>query len=212
MNVPTITDKKTAILDTAEKLFAQYGFDATSTREIAEKAGANVVMISYYFGSKENLLYAIIERFSVEIRYVVSSANRKDLDPQSRLASMIDSYLEFSMSHPDPIIIAHREMGVHMRPAMQDTIQATYAEVRDTVSGIIKEGQQAGIYREIDIPLLIQGVGSMVDNMIIELHAFKRMDISLSDFGLMDINEPESAKKLKSFITEVVERFLKKDN
>ena len=47
-NVEYSTDKK--ILYSAEKLFADKGFAATSTRDIAKSAGVNVSMISYYFG------------------------------------------------------------------------------------------------------------------------------------------------------------------
>ncbi|HNO01068.1 MAG TPA: TetR family transcriptional regulator, partial [Chitinophagaceae bacterium] len=40
----------------AEKLFAEKGYNGTSVRDIAEKAGINLAMVSYYFGSKEKLL------------------------------------------------------------------------------------------------------------------------------------------------------------
>ena len=53
------TDQK--ILFTAEKLFAEKGFYATSTRDIAKSAGVNVSMISYYFGSKEKLFEEIFK-------------------------------------------------------------------------------------------------------------------------------------------------------
>ena len=51
------TDNK--IFLAAEKLFAEKGFAATSTRDIAKNAGVNVSMISYYFGSKEKLFEEI---------------------------------------------------------------------------------------------------------------------------------------------------------
>jgi AcrR family transcriptional regulator len=51
----TILNKKTApVTRTAESLFSQKGFDGTSVRDIAEAAGINTAMISYYFGSKKN--------------------------------------------------------------------------------------------------------------------------------------------------------------
>lgn len=50
------TDKQTKILDVAEELIAKKGFDGTSVRDICTKAGINVAMISYYFGSKEKMM------------------------------------------------------------------------------------------------------------------------------------------------------------
>ncbi len=48
--------KEENILFAAEKLFAEKGFEGTSTREIAKAANVNISMISYYFGSKENFM------------------------------------------------------------------------------------------------------------------------------------------------------------
>lgn len=50
------TEKQIKILDIAEELIAKKGFDGTSVREICAKAGINVAMISYYFGSKEKMM------------------------------------------------------------------------------------------------------------------------------------------------------------
>jgi len=57
------TDKRAHILTVAEQLFAEQGFDGTSVRDIAQGANVNLAMISYYFGSKEKLLEALIEEY-----------------------------------------------------------------------------------------------------------------------------------------------------
>jgi len=57
-----VQDTKTDILDEAEALFAEKGYEATSLRMITAKAGANLAAVNYYFGSKEALLEAIYER------------------------------------------------------------------------------------------------------------------------------------------------------
>ena len=55
-------DKREHILAVAEKLFGDQGFDGTSVRDIAQHANVNLAMISYYFGSKEKLLEALLEQ------------------------------------------------------------------------------------------------------------------------------------------------------
>jgi len=47
------------ILDTAERLFAEKGFDGVSVREITTKAGCNVASVNYYFGNKKGLYLAV---------------------------------------------------------------------------------------------------------------------------------------------------------
>lgn len=50
------------LLDAAEKLFAERGFNAVSTRMITDEAEANSAAMHYHFGSKETLIRAIFER------------------------------------------------------------------------------------------------------------------------------------------------------
>src|SRR5471030_2155620 len=55
-------DKKDHILDVAEKVFSELGFDGASTRAISGEAGVNMAMLNYYFGSKAGLFLAVFER------------------------------------------------------------------------------------------------------------------------------------------------------
>ncbi len=57
-----VEDTKTKILDAAELFFAEVGFHATSLRQITERAGVNVASVNYHFGSKENLMDAVLRR------------------------------------------------------------------------------------------------------------------------------------------------------
>jgi AcrR family transcriptional regulator len=53
-------DTRQRILETAFELFGSEGFEGTSTRTLAERAGVNLPAIQYYFGSKEGLYRAVI--------------------------------------------------------------------------------------------------------------------------------------------------------
>ncbi len=55
-------DTKTRILDAAEKLFGENGFDATSLRDITTEADVNLAAVNYHFQSKESLIEAVILR------------------------------------------------------------------------------------------------------------------------------------------------------
>jgi AcrR family transcriptional regulator len=55
-------DTRTQILDAAERLFAEHGFRGTSVRAITDLAGANLAAVGYHFGSKAELLAAVIRR------------------------------------------------------------------------------------------------------------------------------------------------------
>jgi len=55
-------DTKERILDAAEKLLADFGFDGTSMRAVTSEAGVNLAAANYHFGSKEALLTAVLAR------------------------------------------------------------------------------------------------------------------------------------------------------
>jgi AcrR family transcriptional regulator len=57
-----------AILDTAERLFAEHGVHAVSNRQISEAAGqGNTAAVGYHFGTKHDLVRAIVRRHSADV-------------------------------------------------------------------------------------------------------------------------------------------------
>src|SRR5690242_8536197 len=59
---PTSADTKTRILDAAELLFMEHGFEATSLRQLTAAASVNLAAVNYHFGSKEELFQAVLTR------------------------------------------------------------------------------------------------------------------------------------------------------
>jgi AcrR family transcriptional regulator len=56
------------LLDAAERLFADHGFDATSVRDITKNADCNVAAVNYHFGNKENLYTEVFRRRMTALR------------------------------------------------------------------------------------------------------------------------------------------------
>lgn len=99
-NVEYSTDKK--ILYSAEKLFADKGFAATSTRDIAKSAGVNVSMISYYFGSKEKLFEEIFKvRMKEGQSYTTEILENSELNEWEKLIKIIGNYINRVKTLPE---------------------------------------------------------------------------------------------------------------
>jgi AcrR family transcriptional regulator len=58
----TSPDTKTRILDAAELLFMEHGYEATSLRQLTAAAGVNLASVNYHFGSKDVLFQAVLTR------------------------------------------------------------------------------------------------------------------------------------------------------
>jgi AcrR family transcriptional regulator len=55
-------ETRTRILDAAEELFMQHGFEGTSMRQLTSRAGVNLAAVNYHFGSKDALIEAVFRR------------------------------------------------------------------------------------------------------------------------------------------------------
>ncbi len=65
---------KTKILNAAELLFADKGFNGTSLREITSQAEVNLAAVNYHFGSKKELIKAVMSRYMNELSPRLESA------------------------------------------------------------------------------------------------------------------------------------------
>ena len=91
------TSLEEQILQTAEELFLEKGFDATSTTDIAKKAGCNQALVHYYFRTKENLFMQI---FAKKQEMVFSCLKLKEESGfQAALNDFIDAYFELLMKN-----------------------------------------------------------------------------------------------------------------
>ncbi len=61
-NAQIIKDTRERILDAAELMFMQHGYDGTSMRTVTGEAGVNLAAANYHFGSKEALMQAVLRR------------------------------------------------------------------------------------------------------------------------------------------------------
>src|SRR5271154_758340 len=87
-------DKKDHILDVAERVFSDLGFDGASTRMISGEAGVNMAMLNYYFGSKEGLFLAVFERKMSSFQALLQNIGNESIDTWDKLVKCIDNYVD----------------------------------------------------------------------------------------------------------------------
>ena len=87
-------DKQIQILQVAEKLFAEKGFDGTSIRDISKEAKINIAMVSYYFGSKEKLLEALMLYRTTDLTVKLENLFEEELSSIGKVEKYISLYIE----------------------------------------------------------------------------------------------------------------------
>jgi len=90
------SDTKTKLLDAAERLFADNGYDGTSLRDIADKAKQHLALSTYHFGTKERLFEEVIQRRTVAMEAIRLAALDKidtsSMSPSDAVRALIEAY------------------------------------------------------------------------------------------------------------------------
>src|SRR4051812_27471539 len=149
--------KKDHILDVAERMFSELGFDGASTRTISSEAGVNMAMLNYYFGSKEGLFLAIFERKISSFRTLLQNiGNDESMSSWDKLAKCIDNYVERIIVNNCFQKLINREISMTKRWDLSDKIVEILMVNVFEVRKIIEEGLNSGnFYKDIDIPMVI---------------------------------------------------------
>jgi len=149
-------DKQLQIIEKAEHLFAKKGFDGTSVRDIAEAAGINVAMISYYFGSKEKLMEAIFEVKIGRVQMRVEALLKDDsLTPMQKVNILVDEHIERVMVSQHFYRIMICEQVNNSNPAILEKVKQLKLRNAELISELIKDGQKKGDFKKkVDVVLM----------------------------------------------------------
>ncbi len=101
------------ILDAAESLFAERGYDTTSLTEVGNHSGLSRATPGYFFGAKADLYRAVLDRCFSEAREAVLRGRDRALASQERpeviLAGVIRDYFDFLAARPTFVRLMERE-------------------------------------------------------------------------------------------------------
>ncbi|MDN4028161.1 TetR/AcrR family transcriptional regulator [Chryseobacterium gambrini] len=139
--------KEENILFAAEKLFAEKGFEGTSTREIAKAANVNISMISYYFGSKEKLYEKLVEyRMSEGQFFSKDILERTDINEWEKVEKIVDQFAGKVRHNKCFYRIMQREQLHAENPQIVEFLKETKMGFISMYSKILESGLQKGIF------------------------------------------------------------------
>ena len=150
-----LNDKKIQILEVAEKLFSEKGFEGTSIRDISKHAKINIAMVSYYFGSKERLLEALILYKTSDLKLQLENLLQENLEPIEKVNKLIEIYINRISCNKGIFRVLHFELNSEKRERSMIAFTELKKGNLKSVETIIAQGQAKGVFRkDIIIPLL----------------------------------------------------------
>ncbi|EIA08341.1 TetR/AcrR family transcriptional regulator [Flavobacterium frigoris] len=148
-------EKQIQILQVAETLFAEKGFDGTSIRTIAKEAKINVAMVSYYFGSKERLLESLIHFRTKDLKFQIENLSAENLEPIEKINKLIEIYIHRINCNKGIYRILHFEFSNEKRDIDLQALNDLRTGNLKALITIIEEGQNKGVFRkDIIVPLI----------------------------------------------------------
>ncbi|KQW97351.1 TetR/AcrR family transcriptional regulator [Flavobacterium sp. Root420] len=150
-----LNDKKIQILEVAEKLFSEKGFEGTSIRDISKHAKINIAMVSYYFGSKERLLEALILYKTSDLKLQLENLLQENLEPIEKVNKLIEIYINRISCNKGIFRVLHFELNSEKREKSMIAFTELKKGNLKSVESIIAQGQSKGVFRkDVIIPLL----------------------------------------------------------
>ena len=198
-------DKQVQIMETAEVLFAEKGFNGTSVRDIAEKAHVNLAMISYYFGSKDKLLESLFDYRGEHVKLKLESmVEDKTLGSFEKLDLLIDHYIEKIMTQQCFSRIMLREQVVNHTGITAELITQMKKRNQQIISKLIHQGQKKGEFkRSIDIPLMMATLVGTAGHIIATQPYYREIN------NLQSMSEEEFQKHLKKKLSQHLKKLFK---
>jgi TetR/AcrR family transcriptional regulator len=150
---------KMQILDTAEELFSNQGYSATSIRRIAEGASVNPALVHYYFGNKKTLLQTVMERALEPIGDAIAILKNGSEASPDAIARIL---LTMAAEHPNIPRLLVREVLLPGGEMRQHFIDNMAPQLGGALPALLGREKSAGRMREDADPaisaLLILGV------------------------------------------------------
>jgi len=142
------------ILDIATREFAEHGFSGARVDEIAERTRTTKRMLYYYFGSKEGLYTAVLERAYARIRAAEQALEVEHLDPIAAIRRLAELTFDHHEAHPEFIRLVSIE-NIHHAQHMRDS--GRFADLNtpalDCLARILERGRAQGVFTRAAEPI-----------------------------------------------------------
>ncbi len=192
------------ILDVATRVFADQGYSGARVDEIAARTSTTKRMLYYYFGSKEGLYLAVLERAYAEIRAAERTVDVEHLAPVAAIRRIAEVTFDHHEAHPTFIKLVGVENSQQARNMSQ---VARLVDLNSSAIGVLQDalsrGQRDGTFRA--------DVDALDVHMMISSFCFFRV-ANRHTFGALfdrDLLDPERRGHYRAMLGDLVTGYLR---
>lgn len=195
---------KEKILEAATKEFADKGYDGARVDEIARSSGVNKNMLYLYFGNKDQLFTAVLERTYEIIRSRQSDLQIRGMAPEEGMRRLIEFTTRVWIEIPAFIgLLASENLHEARHVKKSRKIVAMYNPLLETINVLLERGKRTGVFRGgIDAIDLYISVSALSAYYISHHHTFE----AIFRTKLM---APKRLQQRQKHIVDMVLRYLR---
>lgn len=137
-----------SILAAASAEFAAKGLSGARVDQIAKRAGANKRMLYHYFGNKEALYLAVLERVYAARRGSEQTLDFAHLDPEDAIRMLVEFNFSYCAAHPEFISLINNENlhgGKHLK--MSRRVRDLHSPLIRSIKDVLARGAASGVFR-----------------------------------------------------------------
>lgn len=195
---------KRAILEAATNEFVCKGFAGASVNEIAARANVNKRMLYHYFGKKDELYIAVIEKIYASLRAAQGQLDLTGLAPVEAIERMILFTWDYYIKHPELLSIMSSENMQNARYVTRSSQISNFnAPLMNNLQEVLNRGVAEGSFRDdvdaMQLYLSIAGLSSF--------YVVTRLSLS-AIFG-RDLSSEEALRVRSEHVVDVIQRYLR---
>jgi TetR/AcrR family fatty acid metabolism transcriptional regulator len=149
--------RKDNVIDAALQVFAQKGYADTTMTDIAKKAGVSTPVLYEYFKTKEDLLFAIPEKFTAEPIKIAAYVAPYLRGAEAKIRALVQGYLTIYDENPHYASLVMLELKTNRR-FLKTKAYGMVKKVAGGLLDVIKEGIQDGTFKEDTDAFLIRSM------------------------------------------------------
>ncbi|MGH8998046.1 MAG: TetR family transcriptional regulator [Acidimicrobiia bacterium] len=148
-------DARRALIESAQAIMSLRPAGKLTVREVAARAGCDVAMVNYYFGSKDGLVTAATEDALAEVRSAMEATFNAGGDLASQVRSLVrDPILALGERRHVPRLVIGQVL-LERGPQTDRYIAALGLSYLQAVEAIVEEGIRSGAFRQVDARALV---------------------------------------------------------
>jgi AcrR family transcriptional regulator len=140
---------KTSIIEASRTLFRDHGFHGTSMRDIAAALGTATSSVYNHFGSKDDILFAVLERPIIELQEQVDAALRDQVEPLYRLLAAYSTHIRYHLENQLDAQIVQSEYA-WLQGENRSNIMTMRRNYQSTFEKLVQDCMDAGAFRKDD--------------------------------------------------------------